>query len=154
MKLKSKAVTNGIYVHRLAWQRALTYKAIPKWSRLRKNRGKILATYIKAQTLNLTSRTKYEVDHEIPLYHQLICGLHVHENLQILSHAKNQSKSNFFVPYREINGRKYYFTAVNESKKQPKISKKHNQTKKNVLKLAKKRQKQAKNKVLTFKKRK
>lgn len=151
MKLRSRAVENGIHVHRLAWQRALTYKAIPKWTKLKKNRLKILAIYIKAQSLNFRSRTRYEVDHIIPLYSEFICGLHVVENLQILSHAKNQAKSNVFVPYREIKGRKFYYFKVNTSNKSPKIKKKYNRTKKNPTKLVKKKQKLVKHKRLTVK---
>lgn len=151
MKLNNKAVVNGKYVFRLSWGRALTYNAVPKWSRRPKNRSKILSIYIKAQALNIATNRKHEVDHIIPLFNGLVCGLHVHENLQILSHTKNQAKSNTFVPYREIKGRKYYYFTVNGSKKQPKISKKHNRTKKNPRKLVKKRQKLVKHKRLTFK---
>lgn len=151
MKLNNRAVLNGIYVMKLSWARALTYNAIPKWSRRSKNRSKILSIYIKAQNLNFATNRKHEVDHIIPLYHPLICGLHVWDNLQILSSAVNQAKSNTFSPYREVNGRKYYYFKVGNSKKQPKISKKHNRTKKNPRKLAKKRQKQVLLKRLTFK---
>lgn len=147
MKLQSKAIINGKYVHRLAWLRAKRYNAIPKWSRLTKNRIKILHFYIEAQNRNINSKGKYEVDHIIPLYHPKVCGLHVKENLQVLNKLQNQDKSNEFHCYREINGRKYYYTRPTGSKKERKIPKKHNQTKKNPMKMAKKIVKNKRNKV-------
>lgn len=42
-----------------------------------------------------------EVDHIIPLIHNNVCGLHVHQNLRIISKAENRKKSNQFF-YEEI----------------------------------------------------
>lgn len=148
----SRAAINGKYVFQLALRRAKSFNAVPSWSRLASNRRKILKIYIDAQIRNLTSKGRYEVDHVIPLYSEYICGLHVHENLQILSSTINQAKSNLFSPYREINGRKYPYFQVNTSVKGLKISKKKNPTKKSTPKLAKKRSKVAKNRSLTARK--
>ena len=109
MKVTTKVIVNGKYTYKLAWDRARKLKAIPPFSRLPKNRKQILAVYVKAQIRNFGSRVKYEVDHIIPLQGMYICGLHCVNNLQIITHNKNQLKSNTFIPYREINGKKYYF---------------------------------------------
>lgn len=142
--METRAIVNGKYVHRLAWERAKNYNAIPKWARQTKVRKKILSIYIKAQLMNLRSGRRHEVDHIIPLYSKYICGLHVPENLQILKKEDNQEKSNNFIPYYEKNGKKRYISAGIEVKTQilckskRKIAGLPNPTKKNPLKLAKK----------------
>ncbi len=141
MKVTTRVIANGKYTYKLAWDRARKLKAIPLFSRLPKNRKQILAVYVKAQIKNFNSRVKYEVDHIVPLQSTYICGLHCVENLQIITHNKNQLKSNVFIPYREVLGKRYYFNIGQQSKKSPKIPKKYNRTKKCPLKIAKKRSK-------------
>ena len=45
---------------------------------------------------DLARKRGLEVDHIIPIQHPLFCGLHVPENLQLLSRSANAQKSNKF----------------------------------------------------------
>ena len=40
----------------------------------------------------------HHVDHEMPLVHPLVSGLHVPANLQVIPGSMNRKKSNLFVP--------------------------------------------------------
>ena len=60
-------------------------RATPKWV----DRAKVKEVY-------LSRPEGYEVDHIIPLNNPLVCGLHVHENLQHLTCAENAKKNNLF----------------------------------------------------------
>jgi len=42
------------------------------------------------------------IDHVIPLKNNLVCGLHVPQNLNYLSGSENYSKNNNFKPYKEV----------------------------------------------------
>jgi len=53
---------------------------------------------IYAQALRMkNSGLDVEVDHVIPLVHNLVCGLHVAENLKIISKQDNRKKHNKFL---------------------------------------------------------
>ena len=141
MTLNTTAITNGKLVNKISWKRCLGLKCIPKYGFLPKNKLAILKIYIEAQIKNLTRRGKWQVDHIIPLSNPYVCGLHVPCNLQVLSRTQNTNKTNNFTPYREVNGKKYYFNALKTSFKPFKIRKSYNPTKKTPTKLVKKRSK-------------
>jgi hypothetical protein len=52
------------------------------------------AIYKDCLWLNEFSKEKYEVDHIIPIKVDMVCGLHVPWNLEIISRFKNRSKGN------------------------------------------------------------
>lgn len=66
-------------------------KATPAWVDM----NKIAAVYAECQTLR-DQGLDMEVDHIVPLKGELVCGLHVHYNLQILTGEDNRRKSNNF----------------------------------------------------------
>lgn len=137
MNLKEKSFTNGKYTNKLAMERAKRLQAFPKWA----DKNKILQIYITAQYKNLTTRRKYHVDHIIPLCGQNICGLHVPENLRIISKQANEAKSNYFLPYIEKNGKRVRVEGIIPPPKvrwvPPRRGRK-NPTNKSVQRLAKK----------------
>lgn len=45
----------------------------------------------------------YQVDHIIPMNNDLVCGLHVENNLQYLTISDNAKKHNKFKPFIELN---------------------------------------------------
>jgi alkylated DNA repair dioxygenase AlkB len=61
-------------------------QACPSWV----DQQQILEIYLEAQKQGL------HVDHIVPLKHELVCGLHVPHNLQLLTKEENSSKSNKF----------------------------------------------------------
>ena len=60
------------------------------------NKEEIRKIYEKAVLMEKETGTKYEVDHIIPLKGENVTGLHVHNNLQIITKQKNIYKSNKF----------------------------------------------------------
>lgn len=63
---------------------AKKYNAIPNWF----DKEKVDLIYKEAKDLSL------EVDHIVPLQSKYVCGLHVQNNLQLLSSTENKVKSN------------------------------------------------------------
>lgn len=54
----------------------------------------ILQLYEQAQEVTETTGMVHVVDHYYPLQGRLVCGLHVHENLQIITYDENARKHN------------------------------------------------------------
>jgi hypothetical protein len=69
-----------------AKRRAIELLALPLWADL----TDIKDVYEEAKYFG------YQVDHIIPLQNKLVCGLHVRDNLQLLSERENKSKGNYF----------------------------------------------------------
>lgn len=69
-----------------AKRRAIEKSAMPEWA----DRKKIAKIYQEARKKGLV------VDHDIPLNSPVVCGLHVPENLKLLTEQQNKSKHNKF----------------------------------------------------------
>lgn len=67
--------------------------ATPPWADL----AAIRALYKQAKELTRRTGVLHSVDHVLPLKGENVCGLHVHTNMQILTHRENMSKGNKFV---------------------------------------------------------
>ena len=64
--------------------------ALPAWA----DRDAINAIYQKAQEMSADTGESWHVDHIYPLAGKRVCGLHVAENLQIITAKQNLIKSN------------------------------------------------------------
>lgn len=73
-----------------AFRRATKKQATPPWA----EKAKILTLYKKVKWLEDLTGLKYHVDHVIPLESEIVCGLHVWHNLQILEAPLNIKKKN------------------------------------------------------------
>jgi hypothetical protein len=78
-------------------RRATKKQATPPWL-TKEDREAIRAIYAEAKRRERETGIKQHVDHIIPLQHELVCGLHVPWNLQILTESENVSKGNCFDP--------------------------------------------------------
>lgn len=81
-----------------AKRRSKKLKATPVWLS-EYDLNQIKSIYKEAIDLELKDGFKRHVDHIHPLQNKYICGLHVPQNLQILTETENCSKSNKFEPY-------------------------------------------------------
>ena len=74
--------------------RAAKLERIPSWA----NDQLIAAYYKEAKRLEELTGIEFHVDHIIPLQGELVSGLHVETNLQLLPAHENLGKSNKFDP--------------------------------------------------------
>ena len=83
------AKRNGASVNRRnSARRALCKQATPVWADMQD----ITDVYLEAKHMQM------HVDHIVPLNHPLVCGLHVWDNLQLLTPLDNMRKNNKFDP--------------------------------------------------------
>ena len=79
---------------RRLWGRKEVHRfARPSWA----NKETIDEIYKTAKKLTEETGIPHEVDHIVPVKHPLVCGLHVENNLQIITQRENQMKSNKFI---------------------------------------------------------
>jgi hypothetical protein len=71
---------------------AAKIKATPKWA----NVERIKCYYSVAAMLNREKLEVWHVDHIVPLRGKNVCGLHVENNLRVITQSENCSKSNRF----------------------------------------------------------
>ena len=76
-------------------RRASTLQRTPNWL-TKADYAKIEEFYVQSRELTETTGIKYEVDHIIPLQGKNVSGLHVPENLQIITKSENCIKSNSY----------------------------------------------------------
>ena len=90
---KANAKNNAsAYNVRMSAYRAAKVSATPSWA----NFDDMRMWYEVAEVLS-RSGVKFEVDHIVPIKGELVCGLHTHDNMQILTKAENVRKLNRFV---------------------------------------------------------
>lgn len=83
-------------VKRAAWMRreAAKQQRLPVWADL----GKTKKVYEEARRLTEATGVPHEVDHVLPLRGRLVSGLHVHNNLKVVTRRVNRTKSDKYVP--------------------------------------------------------
>jgi len=72
------------------WAKYYASKRMPGWA----DRNAIKAFYDEARKLTVKTGVPHHVDHIIPLQGATVCGLHVHNNLQVIPAKENARKRN------------------------------------------------------------
>jgi hypothetical protein len=83
-----------LWTAQTALYRAAKKQATPVWA----DAAAIKAFYAQARAMKDETGKEYHVDHIVPLQSELVCGLHVEHNLQVLPGRANRRKSNKFWP--------------------------------------------------------
>jgi len=78
--------------------------ALPPWL----NEEDLYPLYELAKDFSKETGEIWEVDHIDPLQSDLVCGLHVFENLEVIRREDNRIKGNKFTPYRIDSDNNHY----------------------------------------------
>jgi hypothetical protein len=73
-------------------RRAAQLQRTPPWADMEA----IRAVYARAREISVATGVEHHVDHEIPLQGRLVSGLHVPNNLQVITGLENIKKRNRF----------------------------------------------------------
>ncbi len=96
---KAYSINNrGIVNAKTAKRRAVKLQATPKWL-TKLQWSHITLFYNAAASLSKELGIKIEVDHIVPLQGEIVSGLHVPWNLQVLRLEDNRSKGNTYGSY-------------------------------------------------------
>lgn len=87
------AENKHMYVENAIKRKTHMQQATPAWA----DKEMVAKAYEACDFLNMVTGEWHEVDHVIPLKSKVVCGLHVHDNLQILTALENRKKSNSFI---------------------------------------------------------
>lgn len=71
-------------------RRVMQALATPAWADM----TMIKAIYAQRDLLNGQGGERYEVDHCVPILGEMVCGLHVHTNLRVITAIDNKKKRN------------------------------------------------------------
>jgi hypothetical protein len=78
------------YAARVAARRAARLRATPSWC----DKAGIVALFNEAQRLTRETGIPHEVDHIVPLIGKNVRGLHIPQNMQVITRLENRRKSN------------------------------------------------------------
>lgn len=92
--IREKRATDEKYKLQMHVDTATRNAAIKNRSVAWADTEKIKEVYERCRAISEETGIPHEVDHIIPLQGETISGLHVHQNLQILTAEENRSKSN------------------------------------------------------------
>lgn len=82
-----------VNAHHVGLRRTRKILATPLWASL----DAVKQIYKRCRELTKETGVRHHVDHEIPLKHPLVCGLHNEFNLRVITAAENHRKKNKFV---------------------------------------------------------
>lgn len=58
----------------------------------------VVRTYVACAIMNELDMGEYHCDHTVPITSRLVCGLHTHTNIRVISVGENYTKRNTFWP--------------------------------------------------------
>ena len=84
----------GLVIARAIERKKRVRRAFPAWA----NKEAVRQFYEIARKLTNGTGESWHVDHIVPLKNDLVCGLHVHNNLRVIRATDNLRKNNRFDP--------------------------------------------------------
>lgn len=85
------------YIGWAGLRRAAIIKRTPGWL-TSEDLSRMENIYLYAKSMSITTGVEYHVDHVLPLRGKFVSGLHVPDNLQVITGKENMSKNNRWVP--------------------------------------------------------